>query len=478
MLHYIIQTIAFQCFFLIAYDLFLKKETFFNWNRVYLLATTIVSFIIPFIKIDSFKNVIPQEFIITLPEIILGNPETIMLNDVVIDNGPVVTNTIFTWQIFLYLGVFIASILFVYKIINVLLLIHNNPKEVFGKIILVKLKKSSSAFSFFNYIFLGELIKPEDKDAILKHEMAHVKQKHSIDLLLFEILRIVFWFNPFIYIYQNRIADLHEYLADIEAIKHQDKTSYYHNLLAKVFQTKRISFINPFYKQSLIKKRIVMLNKSKSKKVQLFKYALLVPIMAVMLTYSSCSNETQVQEPDQELEAIVNKFRNQLLTENSNFSKQDRIELAEYIIDAFKANLEDNGQTSSGSFTASSFSSEEVSFTAIEQVPVFPGCEDAVNNEERKKCMATKVGEFVGKKFNVDLAESLGLAPGKHRISVQFKVNENGNIIDVKSRAPHAALEKEAIRIVNLLPKMKPGMHLGKAVTVPYGFPIQFQIKG
>ena len=118
----------------------------------------------------------------------------------------------------------------------------------------------------------------------------------------------------------------------------------------------------------------------------------------------------------------------------------------------------------------------EVAFAVIENVPVFPGCESG-NNEAKKKCMNDKIKKFVTKKFNVDLAQDLGLSPGNKKISVFFKIDKNGDIVDVKARAPHPKLEKEAQRIVNLLPKMKPGMQRGKAVRVPYYLPIKFQVQ-
>ncbi len=119
----------------------------------------------------------------------------------------------------------------------------------------------------------------------------------------------------------------------------------------------------------------------------------------------------------------------------------------------------------------------EVPFAVIENVPVFPGCESKKSNDERKKCMSQKISKFVNKKFNTDLAQDLGLKSGKHRISIQFKVDRNGNVVGVRARAPHPKLEKEAVRVVSQLPKMKPGMQRGKSVTVPYGFPISLQVQ-
>lgn len=117
----------------------------------------------------------------------------------------------------------------------------------------------------------------------------------------------------------------------------------------------------------------------------------------------------------------------------------------------------------------------EVHFTVIENVPEFPGCEKG-SNAKKRKCMSEKITKFVQKKFNTDLAGDLGLT-GKQRISVVFKIDKNGNVTGVRSRAPHPRLEKEAARVVGLLPKMKPGRQRGKAVVVSYTLPITFLVQ-
>lgn len=117
----------------------------------------------------------------------------------------------------------------------------------------------------------------------------------------------------------------------------------------------------------------------------------------------------------------------------------------------------------------------EVPFAVIENVPVYPGCEKG-NNAAKKACMSQKIQKFVQKKFNTELAGDLGLS-GKQRISVIFKIDKNGNVTGVRSRAPHPRLEQEAARVINALPKMKPGKQRGKAVIVPYSLPIVFQVQ-
>lgn len=120
----------------------------------------------------------------------------------------------------------------------------------------------------------------------------------------------------------------------------------------------------------------------------------------------------------------------------------------------------------------------EIPFLIIENVPVFPGCEKKKNNEAKKKCMSDKIKNFVNRKFNQDLANDLGLPEGRHKIIMYFKIDKSGNIISVQARGPDHRLEKEALRVIGLLPQMtSPGMQRGKAVIVPYSLPIIFQIE-
>ena len=118
----------------------------------------------------------------------------------------------------------------------------------------------------------------------------------------------------------------------------------------------------------------------------------------------------------------------------------------------------------------------DVPFSAIEDVPIFPGCEKFKNNEKRKQCMSDKIRDFVNNKFNTDLGSELGLS-GVNRVYVMFKIDNKGNIVDVQARAPHPRLQREAERVVKMLPSMTPGKQRGKPVGVLYNLPIVFQVQ-
>ncbi|TXE19376.1 hypothetical protein ES692_03595 [Psychroserpens burtonensis] len=617
MLHYIIQVVAFQLLFLIIYDLFLRKETFFNLNRFYLLSTAVLSLVIPFIKIDRIKEVIAKDFVISLPEVLIGGKSSQALSTIdpliAMDAGiNLEQEPIPIWNIILISGMCIATLLLVYKIIKLLLLVSNNPKRWRGKVLIVCLLNSTKAFSFFNYIFLGNRLTSKESTSILEHEMVHIKQKHSLDLLFFELLRVVFWFNPLVYIYQHRIATLHEYIADANSVKGQNKAEYYDNLLTQVFETQQFSFVNPFFKQSLIKKRILMLSKSKSNQINLIKYALLIPIVFTMLMYTSSYAQEKVEilketinisdiqeltdeelfdkyfneivelvKNDTELEYLHDTYMsdsNKYILTRDKYYKQkalfkfifslekDQTKLDEKILSDNKSETlnklgefkpyqqyldfkktqkakygwestikdgilrlvvddlgnwtdeetkkfnnkfefidKDNfyngllvvsvdGRTKMLAHGTDSNVEEniskvdevevieveetiEVPFSIVDETPTFTFCEDLKTNEERKKCMSNHIAKHVNRFFNTNLADSLGLV-GRQRINVIFKIDTEGDVIDVMARAPHPALEGEARRVIKTLPQFIPGKQKGIAVVVSYSLPILFQVQG
>lgn len=121
------------------------------------------------------------------------------------------------------------------------------------------------------------------------------------------------------------------------------------------------------------------------------------------------------------------------------------------------------------------FEQTEIPDGDIEKVPVYPGCEGLLTNQEKKQCMSEEISRFIAEKFDTSIAGFLGLT-GRQRILVIFKIDKTGQVIDVRSRAPYKELEAEAIRVISALPKMTPGMQYGKNVTVPYSLPIVFSV--
>lgn len=558
MIHYILQIIGFQLVFLLVYEVFLKKETFFTWNRVYLLLTPLVSLVLPLLKIPVLQQSIPENYKIALPEVLTGVPlqETVLnggqLAEVTITGtGSVNVYTILTniW----YVGVFMGVLFFVYKLYKIWNLSKVGTSRKIDGIRVITLPNSTTAFSFFNTMYLGANLSETQRKSIVMHEAVHIKERHSIDLLFFELLRIVFWFNPLVYIYQKELTLLQEFQADATAVLQTDKAKYYQELLARVFQTEKISFINTFFNHSFIKKRITMLQKSKSKNLARLKYVLLIPVMASMLFYVACSGDnsgeleeiaeiaegnnlyvsygkfgstdaltiavkditllTKKEQMFVELAKYEEGFKdikrgNQQAKGEEVFSDMDELFFVNYtkrlqavanssevVIDKLEPQFETwkkgEGEKPKGKLIYE-FSPEKtfyereskyidfddahaVPYAVIEKVPTYPGCSGSTN-EELKRCMSDKIAKTVNRNFNTELGRELGLT-GINRIFVSFVINKSGEIVNIRSRAPHPGLETEAERVIKALPKMKPGEQKGEPVDVLYSLPITFKIQ-
>lgn len=459
MINYILQVILFQVLFLAIYDFFLSKETFFIKNRWYLLATPILSFLIPFIRIPSFQKAVPPDFIVYLPEIFLS-PEKVIQNSF--------TETIFYASlnyitVLFWIGVCLFSILFLIKLIKIINLIRTYEVIKQQDFTLILIPNNTKAFSFFNYVFLGNKIKETNRGKIIQHELVHSKQKHSLDLLLFEFLKIVMWFNPMIYFYQQRITLVHEYISDAIVAKSENKETYINNLLSNFFQVENISFINQFYKQSFIKKRIIMITKTQSKKMNQLKYLVLIPVLASMLFYTSCASKSNEKNSlDSEIASLENqKLKNSI--EKLNRENEILIDLNNF--------LKKKVKKENGTFNNVIKETEEVSFMNIDKAPTFPGCEAG-----DKDCFSKKIQKHFLNNFDSKLPKTLGLKSGRKRVFIGFKIDKEGNIVDVKARAPHDKIEEEVIKVMNLLPKVTPGEQDGQAVAVTYSIPFTLVI--
>ncbi|WP_299108320.1 M56 family metallopeptidase [uncultured Tenacibaculum sp.] len=514
MINYVIQVVLFQVLFVAVYDFFLSKETFFTKNRWYLLTTAVGSFILPLIKVTTIQKAVPQEYTILLPEVVLSPQKVI--------EKSAWYQSINYLDVLFYAGCILFTLVFVLKLYRIVRLIFVYGAEKRQNYRLVLLPKNSKAFSFFNYIFLGKGISSDKQEKIIQHELVHSQQKHSLDLLFFEALKIVMWFNPMVYIYQNRVALVHEYISDEVVSKSTPKENYINNLLSDIFQVESISFINQFYKHSLIKKRIRMMTKNKSKQIKQLKYLLLVPVLASMLLYTACSDtEKSITEPKLDKQRIyfsLNEnpaisetkmtYMDVLISKDApetqeyalhELSKGERKEYEEVIakrdekekllsntkirffegkdgrkimfssmkdmMNAMKSNMDTKRKLGNQD-------AENVPFVSLDKYPTFPGCVEA-----NKECFNKKLMKFVAQNFDTKLANKLGLEKGKKRIYVQFKIGKNGEIKDVRARAPHPTLKEHAMEIVHKLPKMLPGEKDGKKVITGYTLPITFNVE-
>src|ERR1700694_5641080 len=208
-LRYIVEANLYLSIFYLCYCLFLNRETHYILNRVYLLFTCVAAFIIPIIQLGVLKPAaqLYKNTIIILP----GNTHQIINQQV-----KIVHEAHFTLQDYLlfgYLfGAFILLLALAFKLYQLLKLTRVKFVLVEGNYKLIYINDSNTAFSFFNYLFIGT--KASGAATIIKHELVHIRQKHSFDIILLELFKVINWFNPFVYLLQNSLKAVHEYIAD------------------------------------------------------------------------------------------------------------------------------------------------------------------------------------------------------------------------------------------------------------------------
>lgn len=276
----------------LIYILFLRKETFFRLNRIFLLISIVFSIVLPFLK---FRVYDPQP--VMLAEITV-TPYRNLMEAVTVygrDFSGTVEQTISSSRIIIMIyliGLMFFFGRFIFRLAQILLLIHKNQVQKSGLVKFVSIKKEFSPFSFLSYVFVNPDLKSDPGyEKMVAHEMEHIKQGHSFDVLILELLTVFQWFNPFMWILRRVIRENHEYLADQAVLKAGISPAHYKHLLlnqAVGFQLKMANNFN----SSLIKKRIKMISKIHSSKYGKFKIVLGLLVIFGLITAFSLEEKT------------------------------------------------------------------------------------------------------------------------------------------------------------------------------------------
>ena len=322
MITYIFKTIICSSLFILIYYLFLEKEKMHRFNRFYLLFSIAFSSIVPLItiKIKSAGlaapgtiNFIENNIQDTVSQPILSTTST----DNRLSNILLFAYMAFTALLFLR---FLISIIIIFLKIR-----HNRPLQYQNaKIVLTK--DSLCPHSFLNYVFVNfkDFEEGRIEKEILSHELSHVRQKHSIDILLIEFLLTFAWINPILFIYRKAIQLNHEYLADESVVNTFKNTQSYQLLLfRKAAQSNSFIFSSPF-NYLLTKKRIIMMSKKASLKVAIIKQIAVIPIIIAsgfLFTSKSIAQNTP-NVPQQKIESTKPGVSNELLKEYSDIMEK------------------------------------------------------------------------------------------------------------------------------------------------------------
>ncbi len=275
--------------------LIIKSETFHHLKRYYLIFTVLISLIIPQISLPKIPSEIAQQIVNTSNQnksniTYYDTFEKVTFGQILENKNSVEKKLVFNWLnllgIIYLIGVLYFLYRFVINIFHIYRLYRHNQKHNYLDYKIILLQNEYSTFSFFNCIFFNnENLSEEDGNNILLHEIAHIQQKHTIDILFIEICRIMLWFNPFIWLYKSSIVKVHECLADQYFAKNKpDNLINYQTLLLEQYLSKiNIELAHPFNNYSLIKFRIHMMTKNKSKWWAKYKLIFALPIIAIGL---------------------------------------------------------------------------------------------------------------------------------------------------------------------------------------------------
>lgn len=261
------------------------------------MSAMFLSFIIPFlhhvIDLNIVKSTIDEHANQGIQKIIYS-PQQMLMGFESEEHASSFKNLNITFQQILYviygLGVFVLLFRFLINLRNVFLLIKRNRIEHRGKWKLIILRNELPSFSFFNYVFINQndlKRNAKEVDQIIQHELMHVVNRHTFDIIFIELVTIVLWFNPFMFLYKRSIKQIHEFHADAEASSFTGTRNYAMLLVGMAASQRSFSLVSNFSKKQL-KQRIIMLNSLKSNKMTKFRYFLIFPLVG-MLTFVACN---------------------------------------------------------------------------------------------------------------------------------------------------------------------------------------------
>ncbi len=291
-LQYLLESGGCLAIFYLIYWAFLKKETFFEFNRFFLMLSIPLSFVIPLLNITS-----PIRTNAFMEETYIAGPTAGT-------QGQLFSFSDILWFAFLF-GAAFFLLRFMLRLTQILLLIRKYGFHVYDGVKVVVTDTETAPFSFFNFLFISNSdITDHGFERILTHELTHIKQYHSIDLLFMELLTIFQWFNPFVWPYKKSLKETHEYLADFAVIAQGCSRAKYQLLIFEQHVGLNMFEFTNNFSQSLIKRRITMMAKIKSNGRAKLKVLLIFPVIALLVLAFAESKPVPTQPLD---EAVISQ---------------------------------------------------------------------------------------------------------------------------------------------------------------------------
>ena len=449
---YILKSSVCLAVFYLFYRLLLSRETFHRFNRVALLSILLLSCLLPLVEVTVEKQTEVHQTMMTLEQwLMLAD----MMNTTNVAELQIEEVTV-TW-IQVALLVYLAGILLFafrngYSLLKLGNLLRSGRKEDLSKytdggekVTLIVHDHDIAPFSWMKYIVISQKDLDENGREILIHELAHIQNRHSWDLLVADICIFFQWFNPASWLLKQELQNIHEYEADETVIeKGVDAKQYQLLLIKKAVGTRLYSMANSF-NHSKLKKRITMMLKEKSSPWARLKYLYVLPVAAIAVTAFA---RPEVSDKVEKISSVkVNDLAAIVETKVAE-SAGDTTKPADvkYVPAEVRKQLKGTSV-----------------FEVAEEMPEFPGggmsaFMDYIKTNMRYPASAKENGT-------------------QGRVTVQFVVDEDGSIKDSKVlRSVDKDMDAEALRLINTMPKWKPGRQKGQPVAVKFTVPVMFRL--
>lgn len=450
----------------LIYVMFLRKETFFKINRWFLLGSVLFSVVLPILKLRVLS---PQPLL--LNEITV-TPYRNMLEAITVYSqgfSGTVEQAVLSTTVLIYIylaGVLVFFGRFMFRIVQLFLIIRKSRVQSAEAFKLVVLEKETSPYSFLKYVFVSEsLMQTQGYDKMVKHELEHVKQGHSLDVIILELLTVFQWFNPFMWMLNRAIRENHEFLADQAVLSDGVSRGEYKSLLLNQFIGGQLVIANNF-NYSIIKKRIKMMSKIKSSKIAITKIAFGVLVAAALIVAFACEQKESAENVQTDEQVVKITIQDNKLKIDGTAADVEKLKSMFSKGSGFEVVTDSLGNTllvKDEEIQTKSLNTDEEIFFIVEEMPEFPGGEMAL-----RQYIASAI------KYP-EIAQEKGI---QGKVYVNFVVGKDGSVVNCSiARGVDPSLDKEALRVVNALPKWKPGVQKGKTVNVSYTIPINFVLK-
>jgi TonB family protein len=437
------------------YYFLLRREKFFHHNRFFLLAALIGGGLIPLLDSPFFASGPEWQALyqVELPPVVVIGYSPFQASPTSAGQG------LELWLPALaFVGGLWALIRLFRQLIQILFLVRQGEKIRFRGYWLIRHPRVGSPFSFLGLLFWSPDAPTDGEEAeiMLRHEKAHIRQWHSLDILLLEGIGILFWWNPLWYFFRKELSEVHEYLADQEAIQETNVKRYGQLLIEQCLKGPGFQLTHGWNHSSL-KNRIQMLTQKKSQRNKRWKYLLALPLVLVLIW--ACENVRDVEPEGETYQGDLDKV----------------------VVSGYKQNLygkgskEDQAVFDSDSYRKDQEAGEQKVFKVVQEMPKFGDCE-GLNGDELKKCSDHALLNYIYKNINYPAEAREANVQGI--VVASMTIFKDGSIGDVSiARSVHPALDKEVIRIMTTMSKWKPGKQNGEAVNVRIHLPVKFRLE-